>query len=234
LSALKSIPAPEPISEAKRAEEPVLSAADIAREVRRRRAGKLLRMVIGWVVVPTLLSAIYLYTVARDQYQSVATLIVHGNGASGVMVREYMLSRDMLAKLEQRTHFSEHYAQHGDPLFGLSTEAGSETRYGAFRSSVVVRHDPSSGVITLVVRAFSPSVAHAFAKTMVDEATKFMGSLSGDAGAAQLTQVARPSQANESDYPRRGYGVLTAFFVSFALFVIGSLLIMAVREHAQF
>ena len=45
-------------------------------------------MVIGWVVVPTLLATLYLYAVARDQYQSAATLVVHGSGAgaSGVMM----------------------------------------------------------------------------------------------------------------------------------------------------
>jgi capsular polysaccharide transport system permease protein len=193
-------------------------------------------MVIGWVVVPTLLAALYLFAVARDQYQSVATLVVHGSAAntSAVMLREYLQSRDILARLEQRKKFSQHYAEHGDLVFGLADDAGSETRYAAFRRVVSVRHDASSGVVTLVVRAFSPVAAHDFAQAVVDEGERFMESVAGESGSTQLSQIARPSLANESNYPQRAYGVLTAFFVSLALFVIGSLLIMAVREHAQF
>jgi capsule polysaccharide export protein KpsE/RkpR len=49
-----------------------------------------------------------------------------------------------------------------------------------------------------------------------------------------LVVVAAPSLPNEPSYPRRLYGVATVLFVSLLLFGIGSLLIAAVREHAQF
>jgi capsule polysaccharide export protein KpsE/RkpR len=236
VSALKSIPTPEAGSEVKSTAEVGASAAEVAREVRRQRARRLVRRLTLWVALPTLLSCVYYYVLARDQYVSFATLIVRGEGAPGsaVMLREYLQSRDLLAVLEQREHFSQHYIEHGDPAFGLSARAGSETRYESFRRAVSVRHDPSSGVVQLAVKAFSPRAAHGFARVMVEEGGRFMWSLDGQPGSARISEIARPSQPSESSYPHRGYGVLTALCVSLALFVIGSLLIMAVREHAQF
>jgi capsule polysaccharide export protein KpsE/RkpR len=237
LSALKSIQATESVSEPKPPAAPAsASAADVAREVRRQRARRLLRQLALWVLAPTVASAIYFYGIARDQYESVTSFLVHGNSArtSLVMLGEFLQSRDALNALEQRTDFSGHYAEHGDLLFGLEQEAGSETRYKAFRRVVNVRHDAGSGMFSVRVRAFSPQAARTFAQAVVDEGRRFLTDLGGDAQSTKITQVTRPSTADESTYPRRGYGVLTTFFVSLALFVIGSLLIMAVREHAQF
>lgn len=235
MSALKSIPVAEPTTQVKSAEDTVASAAEVAREVRRQRARRLLRRLALWVLLPTLLSCVYFLALARDQYQSFATLMVRGGDASSaVMLKEYMQSRDVLAALEQREQFSEHYMKHGDAMFGLRDGAGSESRYDSFRRAVSVRHDPASGVMTLSVRAFSAQAAHDFARVIVQEGGKFLWSLEGQPGTVRVIEIARPSRPTESSYPHRGYGVVTAFFVSLALFVIGSLLIMAVREHAQF
>ncbi len=46
--------------------------------------------------------------------------------------------------------------------------------------------------------------------------------------------ISKPSTPTEPAYPRRLYGVMTVLFVSLGLFGVGSLLISAVREHAQF
>lgn len=235
MSALKSIPTGELAPDPKPPEGTPPSAAEVAREVRRRRARRLARMLALWVVLPTVLSALYFFAIAREEYQSVTTQAVRGGGNQiGAMLLEYLQSRDMLAQLEQRTHFSEHYVANGDPIFGLSADAGSETRYRAFRHVVSAGYDNASGVVTIVVRAYSGRAAQEHARALVQQSQLFLDSLGESADHARLTQIAPPSLANEASYPRRGYGVLTAFFVSLAVFVIGSLLIMAVREHAQF
>ncbi len=50
----------------------------------------------------------------------------------------------------------------------------------------------------------------------------------------RLVTMSEPSEPDLAVYPKRIYGVLTAFFSAFALFGIGNLLVAAVREHAQF
>jgi capsule polysaccharide export protein KpsE/RkpR len=212
------------------------TAAELAREIRRARARSLLIALLVWTGIPTLLGAIYYGAVARDQFESNATLVMRGNDAVAnqrlVLLHEYLQSRDLLAELEKRQKFSEHYQHAGDPLAGLRTGAGSEQRYEAFRDQVDVRYDSHTHVLNLRVHAYSAERAQAFAREMLALASTFLTGVEG--ADATVVQVAQPSRPTESTYPRRAHGILTVFFVSLALFGIGSLLIAAIREHAQF
>lgn len=239
MSALKSISSTEPVRDtnvANLSPAPVkLSAAELAELARRQRARKLVRRLAIWVAAPTVIAAIYLCFLARNQYESVSTLVVrNGNGGHIVMLQEFMTSRDMLSKLEKAQHFAEHFKKQGDLIFGMSSLGGSETRYKVFRRFTSVSHDTATGVVTVTARAFDAKLAHDAVQLMVDEGSHFLASIDPAQTSSPVVVIARPSLPNESSYPRRAYGVLTAFFVSLAVFVIGALLIAAVREHAQF
>lgn len=239
MTVLKSISSPEPMRDSNVANgtpaPAKLSAAEIAERARRQRARNLVRRLGMWVAAPTLLAAIYLCFIARNQYESVSTLVVRsGNGAHIVMLQEFMTSRDMLTKLESTQHFADHFKKKGDIVFGMSRLGGSETRYKLFRRFTTVSHDTTTGVVTVTARAFDAKLAHDAVQLMVDEGNAFLTTLDPAQQLSPVVVIAKPSQPNESSYPRRAYGVLTAFFVSLAVFVIGALLIAAVREHAQF
>jgi capsule polysaccharide export protein KpsE/RkpR len=206
------------------------SAVELARAARRRRAQRLLRNLALWVGLPTLAGIVYFSLLARDQYESFATLSVPT--AQAVVLREFMLSRDMLATLERTARFSEHYASAKDPFAGLAAGAGSEDRYRGFVDKVDVRLE-QSGLLRLRVRAFGGAEAQLFAREMVAQITAFWAAQQLDP-VGKVVVVSQPSRASQPTYPRRVYGMLTVCLVSLALFAIGSLLVAAAREHAQF
>ena len=227
----KPVKAEPPLKEEARTEK---SAAEVARDVRRRRAQKLVRALAVWVGLPTLLGVIYYGMVAADRYESVAALMVRGSKNSaaqaGIMLREYVSSRDALVGLENEEAFSQHYQQNGDWFGRLARDAGSEARYRAFRSNVDAIAG-ANGLFKLQVRAFSGRAAQRFARRIVKQSRAFLAEADPS---VELVAIAKPSAPTDSTRPRRVYGMLTVFFVALAIYVIGALLIAAVREHAQF
>lgn len=210
---------------------PVLSAVEIARAARARRARKLVRNLVAWVGVPTLLGMLYFGVLAVDQYESFSVLSVPADKAA--MLREYALSRDMLGKLEQGGRFSQKFGASGaDVLEGLRQDAGSEQRYRFFLRKVEVQIE-EAGIFRLKMRALSGADAAQFLQLMVAELGTFLSAHSAEP-ASKLVVVSAPSRPNEPTYPHRLYGIITVALVSAALYAIGSLLVAAAREHAQF
>ncbi|HEX6242890.1 MAG TPA: hypothetical protein VFZ61_18380 [Polyangiales bacterium] len=234
-SSLQPVPASSVSAEAgSPSSQPVsgshVSAVEVARAARKRKARRLLRNLSLWVGLPTLAGVIYFAFLASDQYESFATLSVPAS--QSVVLREYMLSRDMLGALDTKVHFSEHYSSAHDPFAGLPVGAGSEDRYHGFQDKVDVRVE-QSGLLRLRVRAFSGESAQQFARSMLEQLGGFYAAQQMEAH-GKLVVVAQPSRASQPTYPRRVYGMLTVLLVSLALFAIGSLLVAAAREHAQF
>jgi capsule polysaccharide export protein KpsE/RkpR len=203
---------------------------EIARAARHRKAQRLLRNLLLWVGIPTFTGIIYFGLLASNQYESFATLSVPA--AHSPVLREFMLSRDMLSALDAQVQFSKHYQNANDPFAGLAADAGSEDRYHGFLEKVDVRVE-QSGMLRLKVRAFAGKEAQRFASQMIAQLEGFWAEKKLDAG-ARVVVVSQPSYASQPTYPRRAYGMLTVGLVSLALFAIGSLLVAAAREHAQF
>jgi capsule polysaccharide export protein KpsE/RkpR len=209
-----------------------MSAVEIARAARARRARRLIRNLVIWVGVPTLLGIVYFGALAVDQYESFSVLSVPP--AQSVMLREYVLSRDMLKQLEQGAQFSQKFAAMNDVFESLPSGAGSEQRYRFFLRKVDVGIE-DAGIFRLKVRALSGADAAHFAQLVVAQLGAFMARHQADPAAAHgVAVVSAPSQPSEPTYPQRLYGMLTVFLVSAALYAIGSLLAAAAREHAQF
>lgn len=211
-----------------------LSAAEIARQMRHKKARRLARNLVLWVGLPTLVSALYFGVIAQNQYESSATVVLGGASPlhQAVIMREYTLSRDMLRRLEKEQAFSRHYKDHGDFWAKLRERAGSEKRFAYFKDHVRVDYDQLAQVMTFRAQAFTPDAAQKFAQSLLSFSTEFLTRNTGtDTG---VVVVSRPDAPTDSTYPRRLYGVITVFFASLALFGIGSLLIASVREHAHF
>lgn len=288
---------------------PALSPAEAARALRQQRARRTLRSFLAWVILPTLLSAVYLNFVASPQFDSEATLAVRGPEAASdaAMLREYVRSRAAFKALNHDGKLKAHYQAHGDVLSKLSADASDEAFYRYMHAKVEATYDTHAGVLNCKFRAFSGEHAHRYMTLLLGAAQKQldgMRTLQRDniaaaeqvvsvrkaelvalkrasatlelsvganptleqraemealsfeqklaekryesalvaADAAQAlgrprTEVAMLSEASAPDlaaYPKRAYGVLTTFLAAFALFGIGSLLLAAVREHAQF
>ena len=119
-------------------------------DLRRQRARTLLLRVSLVVVLPTALAGIYYGLIATDQYESVSAITVESadvGGAGGLesligivpgasagkdamAVREYILSRDVLARLNREHNFIAHFqSENADVLSRLAKDATFEEAY---------------------------------------------------------------------------------------------------------
>lgn len=161
----------------------------VAAKLRQTRAKRLALRLLVFVLIPTAVSAVYYGAVASDQYESYSIIKVHSadtqptmalegllggmpGGASSqdaLAVREYVLSRDMLSKLNKDHQFVAHYQQaHVDWASRLSDDASFEDAYDYYESKVHANFDTTAGTLTLRVRAFSPNMAQEFTQAILE------------------------------------------------------------------
>jgi capsular polysaccharide transport system permease protein len=106
-------------------------------------------------------------------------------------VRDFILSRDMLAKLEQSKGLSKHYQNPAKDFWArLDTGASSEDTFEYYKDIVRVDHDSMSGVLTLRIRAFEPQYARALSELVLRESEKMVNQLS-DRARSDQTRLAR-------------------------------------------
>lgn len=191
-------------------------AAAAVRALRRARARRLgLRVAVG-IGLPAILASIYFFFIASPQYESVSLFTVQSAEARGAMglealigavpgasaprdslaVRDFIVSRDMLAHLERQLHLTKHY---GDPMSDwwarLTASSNSEDTYEYYREMVQVDYDSTSGVLTLRVRAFSPEFAKKVSDAVLSQSETMVNQLSERARTDQ-TEVARKEVEN--------------------------------------
>lgn len=171
-----------------------------AQALRKARARRLVRRVALFVVLPTLLAAGYYGFWASPQFESYAAFTVQssemrptlgmdgllaslapgtGGGHDALAVRDYVLSRDMLGKLDKEQSFIAHYKDtRHDLLSRLSADASFEDAYEYFGRKIAVDYDQISGAITIRVRAFSAKQAHAVSQGILAYSEEMVNKLS--------------------------------------------------------
>jgi capsular polysaccharide transport system permease protein len=238
MSAVAPVPAAKPAEPAQTSVSAQQSAAlQMAKNAQRARLKRLVRGLLLWVLLPTLIATVYYGFVVPDEYEASAVVVLRGGESDaarrGVMLSEYLSSRDALAELDESVGYSEHFASGSGSLGKAGADAGSEQRFAVYRAHTDVSVDGRNGVVRVKARAYGGEAARVFAQAMIDVGGHFLTSV--ESGAAQpFTVVAKPRAASDATYPHRGYAIITTFFACLGLFAIGSLLIAAVREHAHF
>ncbi len=130
------------------------------------------------VIVPTVVTAGYMFGYAADQYVSEARFVVRGPASQSVgmltgllqstglthaqedtyVVQDYMQSRDAMAELIEHDDLRDVFARpEADPLFRFPLWSGwksDEHLFRYFKSHVVAELDSTTGVSTLTVRSF--------------------------------------------------------------------------------
>lgn len=167
---------------APRENPPKRTAGETVKDLRRLRAVRMARRFAALVVVPTFLATIYFGFIASPQYESVSLFTIHSSdggmqlsalmgmmpGSNGArdtaVVREYVLSRDMLDLLIRDEGFVEHFSDTDkDYVSRLASDASSEDIFDYYLSRVNVEHDELGSVLTLKVRGFSAEKASSIA-----------------------------------------------------------------------
>lgn len=180
-------PAPKPVADGK-----------VIERLRRQRMMGLAKRFALFVLLPTVLSAIYFGAIASDQYESHAQFTVHSVEAKGgvgldgllgglaggasrdtLIVRDHILSRDMLAELDEELSFTEIWKSEAvDPIARMPQDASFEEAFEHYQDHVFVEYDSNSGVLTLVVRAPDATQAKTFAEAILAHSENRVNELS--------------------------------------------------------
>lgn len=179
--------------------------AEIRRALRRRRrvrlAGIMLRFLL-FVALPTAAVAWYYYERATDMYASRSVMIFKSGGQTAqgtggllglggaanltdsVSVQEYILSRDILRRLDEDYGYIAHFQNPAiDPLSRLAPDATFDEAYAYYRGGLIrpgkvkVGFDASEGVIRLEAIAADPESAQRFAEAIIRYAEEKVNSL---------------------------------------------------------
>lgn len=148
-----------------------------------------LRTFLLLVMLPTALATTYYVGYASDIYVSESKYAIRagdelpqiglltglfggGGSTSGgedaLIVRDYILSKDMLTELQARFDLRRHFSQSSiDWIARLPDEATEEKFLDYYRSMVDAAVDTTSGITTLNVKAFDPEMNQEIAKTIL-------------------------------------------------------------------
>lgn len=154
------------------------------------------------VLAPIIAAAVYLWTVAEDQFASTVGFSVRreeGGGALDVLgglagltqtssssdtdiLYEYLSSQklvaDMDAKLDLRAMWSK---PADDPYFSFDTDGSIEDLVEYWQSMVQTSYDSASGLIEVKVLAFDPADATRIATALLEESSTMINALSAAA-----------------------------------------------------
>jgi capsular polysaccharide transport system permease protein len=167
------------------------------------------RRAFGLAVIASLLAALYWGVIASDRYVSEARVVVQrtdltsGDGLNlgsllgspgsasqqdQLLLRDHLLSVDMLNKVEARLNLRAHYSDaRRDPISRMWFEDASlEWFHRHYLSRVRVEFDDYSGVLSIRAQAFDPKSAHAVAAMLVEEGERFMNALAHNRAREQV------------------------------------------------
>lgn len=199
-----------PSTEARAEENHVRDLLRIQQDIARRRRRKLALLGLRsafFVLLPTLIAAIYYYTIATPLYstksefviQHAASPMASSSGLGGLLqgspmatsqdsiaVQGYLNSRDAMLRLDKDHGFRAAYSgERVDPIQSLPDNATLEEAYKIYRRNILIAYDPTEGVIKMEVIAPDPEQATEFSRALIGYAEEQVD---------QLTQRVREDQ----------------------------------------
>lgn len=161
----------------------------------------MLRIFILVVIIPTLIAIYYYLFIASDIYIAEAKYAIRSSSGSptaglldtimgsaggsdysnedGYIVREYILSRDMLEILDQRLQMKQHYASYeNDFIARLGDDVSIEDFVEYYQDMVEVIIDPTSDITTILVRSFDPIMAKQIADNILELSEQLVNQMS--------------------------------------------------------
>jgi capsular polysaccharide transport system permease protein len=165
-----------------------------------RRPRLLRNRVFGAALAACLLATLYWGLVASDRYVSEAHVIVQRTDVGGgqgkdfgsflavavdgshgdqLLLRDYLLSPDILAKLDAKLKLRTHYSDSGNDLLSRmwSRDAAKELFYRYYLSRVSIELDDYAGVLVIKAQGYDPKTAQAIAAMLVQEGEAHMNEM---------------------------------------------------------
>lgn len=171
---------------------------------------RVFRLLIWLVLVLALLAVIYWLAFASDRYVSEASVIIQrtdltggqefdfsqlltGAGAGSrpdqLLLREHLLSVDMLRKLDAALNLRAHYSDTKHDILSRMwfKDAEIEWFYRYYQSRVTIEFDEFAGVLRVRAQAYDPQTAHAITTLLVADGEQFMNQLAHELVTVQVT-----------------------------------------------
>ncbi len=166
--------------------------------------------ILGAALISSAFAAVYWLAIASDRYVSEAHIIIqrtdlaggqsmdfssllgmanNGGRADQLLLRDYLLSVDMLKKLDAalqlRAHFSD--SQH-DPISRMwQSDTSMERFHRHYLSRVNIEFDEYAGVLQVKAQAYDPNTAQAIVRILVEEGERFMNDVARKLALEQVT-----------------------------------------------
>ncbi len=177
-------------------------------KLRNKRINQLLFVVL--VIVPWIAVIAYMMTVAQPRYVSESNVVIkqvseQGVSATGlsallgvnntnrddaVYLTEYILSNDLIAKLDERFDFRHSYRLSGSDFINeIPEDATQEELNNYFKKRVSISLDETSSILTLSTQGFTPDFALELNQAILSESEKFVNDISKQVAAEQLAFV---------------------------------------------
>lgn len=212
---------------------PVVAAAPA--RLRPRHWGVLASFLL-LVLLPFIATTTYLYTRAADEYHSEVAFSVRSEqmavGASGILgaltqfgggggsdanilyqyIRSQQIVEAIAARLDLRAIWNRPGTgwADGDPFFTLGDNPTIEALHDQWNRMVSVSYDQSSGILDVMVRAFTPEDARAVAQAILTQSTELVNTLSTQSR-EDAVRFARETQAEAEAGLRHVRGELADF-----------------------
>ena len=158
------------------------------------------RLKLVLIVVPLVLTAVYLFFFSADRYVSESIVAVRqanqdGGSVPGIALllgavnppsredtlylRQYIQSLELLNRLDARLKLREHYqAEKRDVLFRLPADSDQESFLDYYRNRVEVYFDDVATLLTVRVQGFDPVYAQQLNKAILEESERFVNNFS--------------------------------------------------------
>lgn len=172
----------------------------------KKRHYLLLLSFLTLVVAPIVLSGVYLYRHAADQYASHAAFSVQKEeGSSAIeilggftqlsggstndtdVINSYILSQELVLNLENSVGLRERFSRvyEVDPVFALAPDATVEDLVAYWNRMLHVSYTNSEGIIELELKAFRPDDAQIILSELISQSTLLIN---------EINQIAREDQ----------------------------------------
>lgn len=175
-------------------------------------------------VIGGVLGVIYWLFIASDRYVSEASVIIRKtdsistpslditglplmmSGAGGVnrpeqlLLKEYMLSLDMLKKLDAKLNLREHYSDSSKDLLSRLWMDDMEWFYRHYLTRTSVEFDEFAGVLRLDVQAYDAKMAQDIANMLVAEGESYMNLINHDLAETQVNFLVTQVEVAQARY----------------------------------
>lgn len=177
--------------------------------INRLKKTLLQRRLISAALIASLVAAVYWLALASDRYVSETHVMIQrtdlaggqamdfssllggagNNRADQLLLRDHLLSVDMLKKLDATLNLRAHYSDHERDMLSRmwSQDAQMEDFYRYFLSRVSIEFDDYAGVLLIKAQGYDSKTAHAIATQLVQEGERFMNGMAHSLAQDQVT-----------------------------------------------